>query len=771
MDYAEALKDYEKRRRKRQRSLEQQIPPSDAFRRYNHSSRRIRKQDHEKVLVDNPWAPPPMGQRNQRPAATRASKRGSSLEAWKARKKARDHLKISRAGIPQRPQVSRGATYNDWDQDAVVNSLELVEDFQKLMKPERQSVKLQEPSLPDKRVQPDLVAEREDPDDPTPAFSAYIQGIYQKYPTVYPSEVWDYYLQGYKLRDVPRSLGPTNYFSVLRQMLGQDCNQRSGPKWRFVKKLGKGGFGEVALWERDTVPGQQGSWRIAVKDMERHHFFKDYNSEAQLTRRLNALGGSLNIVNIIDWANLANGKLRMALEYCEYGDLDSLLKYYERRGLLFPEGFIWHVFNSMAAAVCLCARGTLKAEKNPEWEEIFNGDIKPHNILLAKQAPQFMYPIPKMADLGLAYTIPNESVRSMKRGYRAGTPKYMAPEIDKKRGNPGPHADIYALGKVVLHMLRLLKPQVSEFTKRRITDSRRLDLLFYNQDLHSLAAQCASNDPSARPEPYELYQKTLWGAATYKMHANEWTLREADLQRGGFCWGKFVHPQEFASNDDLLTAYARFQQETLDRWDNCVTRALLREEKEKEKKKIQVTEWMREKEKRDARVAAEYAKAKAIADKAAQPAQPAEPTSPFLVERQWTSPAPVPARRPFPTLERASTALRPQYPGQRRDLHDPAVQRNSPRPHPHDTYLRERPDPIPPTWQHRGGNGDRDTQAIRVQLASLLRQGDTPQPPRGWPDLGPQNRAYTAPREEAAESSRQYAKSRMERLGAMFRRR
>lgn len=44
-----------------------------------------------------------------------------------------------------------------------------------------------------------------------------------------------------------------------------------------------------------------------------------------------------------------------------------------------PEAFIWHVFHSLATALCYHTHGTTAEEAIAGWEAIVHRDIKPQN--------------------------------------------------------------------------------------------------------------------------------------------------------------------------------------------------------------------------------------------------------------------------------------------------------------------------------------------------------------------------------------------------------
>ncbi len=58
-------------------------------------------------------------------------------------------------------------------------------------------------------------------------------------------------------------------------------------------------------------------------------FFRDYNNEGNMTRRLNETGCE-NVLRVLEWAVLEQPKprFRIAYEVAEYGDLDDLITFY-----------------------------------------------------------------------------------------------------------------------------------------------------------------------------------------------------------------------------------------------------------------------------------------------------------------------------------------------------------------------------------------------------------------------------------------------------------
>lgn len=165
--------------------------------------------------------------------------------------------------------------------------------------------------------------------------------------------------------------------------------------------------------------------RIATKDAaESNKFFADYNSEGNLVRRLND-AGCKNVIKVLDWY-LINKRFRTCFEFAEFGNLLNLEQWYRKRELLapsrkvgpyysadgadslvLPEAFVWHVFYSVANALCFCAHGTNRHPSRTDesrWDPIVHADLKEDNILLAApdQGCHRLYPCLKLADFGEA---------------------------------------------------------------------------------------------------------------------------------------------------------------------------------------------------------------------------------------------------------------------------------------------------------------------------------------------------------------------------------
>ncbi|SLM33581.1 Serine/threonine/dual specificity protein kinase, catalytic domain [Lasallia pustulata] len=291
-------------------------------------------------------------------------------------------------------------------------------------------------------------------------------------------------------------------------------------QWTPTKVLGSGSYGEVILWQRITNFATRPE-SLVCKTTYMDNFFLDWNEEAVLTQKLNA-AGCPNVLKVYDWNHNKHENLaRIIYEYCPHGDLQSLIDFYDTQLLVFPEAFMWHIFQSVATAICYCARGTTDDEPRPGWTEIVHKDLKPNNIFLSPpdHDENPLYPTLKVADFGLGYQIPNETIRQFKRSYRSYGNVFGAPEVHEQLRSdkaqtpydlPSPRLDIYSLGII---MLVLLQMPIAHYTPR---EWECLDLALpyshkyypYSPTLVALARACIHPDARQRPDPLTLYRDT-----------------------------------------------------------------------------------------------------------------------------------------------------------------------------------------------------------------------------------------------------------------------
>lgn len=192
-----------------------------------------------------------------------------------------------------------------------------------------------------------------------------------------------------------------------------------GTPYRLDGWVGEGGMGTVYRGTHVAIERQ-----VALKVLHREHCMRElsvrtFRNEARASARI----GAPNIVDILDFAELADGRLLIAMELLDGVALDEVL----RRETVELERIV-----AIGRQIC---RGLAAAHD----AGVVHRDVKPANVMLVHREgrPDFV----KLVDFGIAvFQADVGGVHQV-----AGTPQYMAPEAIQY-GTIDPGIDQYALG-------------------------------------------------------------------------------------------------------------------------------------------------------------------------------------------------------------------------------------------------------------------------------------------------------------------------------------
>jgi len=198
--------------------------------------------------------------------------------------------------------------------------------------------------------------------------------------------------------------------------------------YRVLKKLGRGGMGEVYLAEDDNLPRQ-----VAIKFMlPEFAAVPELRARFQHEARSAALINHPNVVTIYDVGEF-NNRPYFVMEFIDGGALADLI---DRRELPLDE--------VLDLALQICA-GLGKAHQ----KGIVHRDLKPSNILLDSDSRV------KIVDFGLAKLRDATSLTTT--GDVMGTPAYMSPE--QARGwKLDQRSDIFSLGVILYELITRRRP-------------------------------------------------------------------------------------------------------------------------------------------------------------------------------------------------------------------------------------------------------------------------------------------------------------------------
>ena len=214
----------------------------------------------------------------------------------------------------------------------------------------------------------------------------------------------------------------------------------SARRFRFLRCIGKGGFGEVYLAEMSTSSGFMKT--VAIKVLRED--VQDHEQVASRLRDEARLLGMLRhpaIVRADDLITIA-GRPAVVMEYVPGVNLSWLINP-KRCPVAMPPSVALSIIRQVASA--LHAAYSRPSPVTNEPLRVLHRDIKPGNVRITSDGEV------KVLDFGIARSEHQEREADT-QNYQLGSLRYMSPEVMAGRG-ASPSSDVYALGVVTFEAL------------------------------------------------------------------------------------------------------------------------------------------------------------------------------------------------------------------------------------------------------------------------------------------------------------------------------
>lgn len=239
--------------------------------------------------------------------------------------------------------------------------------------------------------------------------------------------------------------------------------------------------------------------------------------EKSILERLRSAGASSANINVLYeafWPE-SSEHATFLLEYCDRGTVEAWIHAHADRDMLVSEDFCWHLYQGLAAALCMCHYGIRDPER-PElgirhWDTICHLDIKPCNVFLSTippcmGTPHAKWPRVVLGDFGCAITR-NDIITKRWANDRIpyGTLGWYPPENSDSvstqyNGRYGKPTDIWQMGGVIQAVCRQI-PEPDMFD----VDGGIPCGSSYSKDLSNTVRCCMGLEQEMRPTSVDVF--------------------------------------------------------------------------------------------------------------------------------------------------------------------------------------------------------------------------------------------------------------------------
>ncbi|KAF9940639.1 G2-specific serine/threonine protein kinase [Mortierella alpina] len=267
--------------------------------------------------------------------------------------------------------------------------------------------------------------------------------------------------------------------------------------YEALESIGSGSFGLIRKVRR-----KEDGKILARKEIDYRKM--STKEKEQLVAEVNILK-DLKHPNIVEFLERVidreNSFIYILMEYCEGGDLATVIKRHKEMSIPIGEEFVWSIMTQLVLALHECHCGVIINEdtKQQTPRPILHRDLKPDNVFLDAQKNV------KLGDFGLSRSLTNPQ-KAFAQTY-VGTPFYMSPELINESVYDA-KSDIWSLGCVVFEMCALVPPFLAETQGELSAKIRvgRIPMLpsQYSHELGQVVRAMLQVNPRKRPTTMEL---------------------------------------------------------------------------------------------------------------------------------------------------------------------------------------------------------------------------------------------------------------------------
>ncbi len=253
-------------------------------------------------------------------------------------------------------------------------------------------------------------------------------------------------------------------------------------RYRLIKKLGQGGFGEVWQARDEKLDNMEVAIKVYIAMDDKG--IETFRSEYKVAYELN----HTNLIHA-NYFDVSEQRPYLVMPYCERGSAENLIDDIADGGQVSEET-LWRFLHDVSSGLAY-----LHQQEPP----LVHQDIKPANILIDNQG-HFV-----ITDFGISTRIRSSLRRSSRNVNQAGALPYMGPERFSEDPKPIKASDIWSLGASLYEIAMGELPFCGQGggMQRAGAEIPKLGK-GYSAELNAVMQKCLAKDPWDRPTAEEL---------------------------------------------------------------------------------------------------------------------------------------------------------------------------------------------------------------------------------------------------------------------------